>query len=168
MFNSEQIFNIHLYIKEFNSVKDSYQFELSRAKYEEIVKPHRDEYSSLVINCPFQCPSCGKLCEKELHPHSGRCQIITGHQKCSMGGKTWKNDKDRTAILFMCDEYNGNTKVQLSGRKMNWGKFKEETANEWDWYLSCDVKYRTLQEINKEKMKKIWEKFGRGILNYHG
>ena len=167
MFNSVQIFNIHEYIKEFKYTLDNYQFELSRAKLEEITKSLRDEYSSLVVNCPSQCPSCGKFCEKEIHSHEGKCQIRTGHQICSMGGKVWKNDKDRTAILFMCDDYKNDTLVQIPGQKMMWSKFKEKTGNEWDWTLPNDREYKALHEHNREKMKKIWDKFGKGILNYH-
>ena len=169
MFNSVHIFNIHQYIDEFKCVLDRYQFELSRAKLEEIIEPLREECSSLIINCPSQCPSCGKLCERELHPHGGRCQIRTGHQICSMGGKVWENNEENTAILLMCDDYKDDTKVQVPGpgQKMNWGKFKEKTGNEWDWTLPSDREYRMLQENNREKMKKIWLKFGRGILNYH-
>ena len=167
MFSSEQIFNIHQYIEEFISTLQKYQFELSRAKLEEIIEPLREEYSSLVINCPSHCPSCGKLCDRELHPYGGRCQIRTGHQICSMGGKVWKNDEERTAILFMCDDYEEYTQVQMSGQKMNWKKFKEVTANEWDWAPPNDREYIMLLENNREKMKKIWDKFGRGILNYH-
>ena len=167
MFNSVQIFNIHEYIGGFKSTIDNYQFELSRAKLEEITKSLRDEYSSLVINCPSQCPSCGKFCEKEIHPHEGKCQIKTGHQICSMGGKVWKNDTDRTAILFMCDDYTNGTLVQIPGQKMIWSKFKAKTGNEWDWTLPNDREYKVLQRNNREKMEKIWDKFGKGILNYH-
>ena len=167
MFNSEQIFNIHQYIGEFAFTLQHYKFELSRAKLEEIVKPLREEYSSRVINCPSQCPSCGKLCEREIHPHGGRCQIRTGHQICSMGGKVWKNDEEKTAIIFMCDDYKNYIKVQVPGQIMNWAKFKEKTGNEWDWTLPSESEYRTLQQNNRVKMRKIWNKFGRGILNYH-
>ena len=167
MFNSVQIFNIHQYIIEFKSALDNYQFELSRAKLEEIINSLRDECSSQVLNCPSQCPSCGKFCEREIHPHGGRCQIRTGHQICSMGGKVWKNYTDRTAIVLMCDDYEDNTIVQVPGQKMNWEKFKEKTSKEWDWTLPNDDEYKILQERNKEKMKNIWVKFGRGILDYH-
>ena len=167
MFNSVQIFNIHEYIREFKSTIDSYQFDLSRAKLEEITKSLRNEYSSQVINCPSQCPTCGKFCEKEIHPHEGKCQIRTGHQICSMGGKVWKNDTDKTAILFTCDDYKDDTQVIIPGQKMIWSKFKEKTGNEWDWTLPNDREYKALQKNNREKMKQIWDKFGKGILNYH-
>ena len=149
MFNSVHIFNIHQYINEFKFVLESYHFELSRAKLEEIIEPLREECSSLIINCPSQCPSCGKLCERELHPHGGRCQIRTGHQMCSMGGKVWENDEENTAILLMCDDYKDDTKVQVPGHKMNWGKFKEKTGNEWDWTLPSDREYRMLQKNHR-------------------
>ena len=167
MFDSVQIFNIHEYVREFKSTLDGYEFELSRAKLNEIIKSLRGEYSSLVINCPSQCPSCGKFCERELHPHGGRCQIRTGHQICSMGGKVW-NYADRTAVLLTCDDYEDDTIVQVPGQKMNWRKFKVITGNEWDWTPPNDIiEYLTLQEDNKEKMEKIWDKFGRGILKYY-
>ena len=167
MFNSEQIFNIYEYTREFLFVVNSYQFILSRIEFEEMVKPLKEKFESLVINCPSECPSCGKLCERELHPHSGKCRIRTGHQICSMGGKVWKNDENRTAILLMCDDYKDHTKVQLPKSEVNWAKFKEQTENQWDWSLPNDEVYLPLQQNNREKMKNIWDKFGRGILDYH-
>ena len=50
---------------------------------------------------------------------------------------------------------------------MNWAKFKEENGIMWDWSLPNDSLHKTLQKNNREKMEKIWDKFGRGILNYH-
>ena len=167
MFNCAQIFNIHQYVREFLSTIDSYKFELSRSRLEDIIKPLKDEYASLVINCPSQCPSCGKFCEQEIHPHSGRCQIRTGHQICSMGGKVWMNDTERTAVLHMCDDYTDYSRIQIPGQQMTWGKFKEKTIKEWDWSVPNDSEYRALQNQNREKMVKIWDLFGREILNYH-
>ena len=167
IFNSEQIFNIYEYINEFILVVKAYQFQLDRVEFEEIINPLKEKLESVVINCPSKCPSCGKLCEREIHPHSGKCRIKTGHQICSMGGKVWKNDGDRTAILLVCDDYKDHTKVQLPDWKINWAKFKEQTENEWDWSLPSDERYTILQQNNREKMKEIWNKFGRGILNYH-
>ena len=167
MFNCAQIFNIHQYVKEFIHTLDGYEFELSRSKLEDIIKPLKDEYASLVINCPSQCPSCGKFCEQEIHPHSGRCQIKTGHQICSMGGKVWMNDTERTAVLHMCDDYTDYSRIQIPGQQMTWGKFKERTIKEWDWSVPNDSEYRALQNQNREKMVKIWDLFGREILNYH-
>ena len=167
MFNCAQIFNIHQYVKEFGRTLDNYEFELSRSKLEDIIKPLKDEYASLVINCPSQCPCCGKFCEQEIHPHSGRCQIRTGHQICSMGGKVWKNDTERTAVLYMCDDYTYYSRIQIPGQLMTWGEFKEKTMKEWDWSVPNDSEYRALQNQNREKMVKIWDLFGREILNYH-
>ncbi|KAI6650610.1 P-loop containing nucleoside triphosphate hydrolase [Oopsacas minuta] len=167
IFNSENIFNIYEYVKEFLSVLKCYEYEITRSEFEETVKHIKDEYETLVINCPSQCPSCGKLCERELHSHNGKCLIKTGHQISSMGGKVWENDKDRTAVLSICDDYIDDTKVKLPGYEMTWGKFKEKTGNEWDWTLPKDKDYEKLLEENRNNMIKIWNKFGRGILDYH-
>ena len=52
------------------------------------------------IGCLHQCPSCGKYCDKE-DGHGGKCQITTGHQICSMGGKVWRNkEEDMAAVLI--------------------------------------------------------------------
>ena len=167
IFKSEQIYNVYDYIKEFLSTINSYNFNLSRCEFEAMIEPFRVNFEAKVINCPSECPSCGKLCERELHPHSGKCRIKTGHQLCSMGGKVWKNDGDKTAILLLCDDYNDHTKVQMRNSEVTWAKFKEQTENVWDWSLPNDGEYCTFQQDNRKKMKKIWKKFGRGILNYH-
>ncbi|KAI6658695.1 hypothetical protein LOD99_10969 [Oopsacas minuta] len=167
MFNSENIFNISEYIEQFLSVLNCYKYEVTKADFREMTKHIREEFEKNGIGCPAQCPSCGKLCEREIHPNDGKCQLKTGHQICSMGGKVWNNDGKNTAVLLMCDDYKENTKVILPGQRMNWGEFKEKCENEWDWMLPKDEKYVTYQQNNREKMKEIWNKFGRGILEYH-
>ena len=167
MFNSESIFNISEFITHFLSVLTDYKYELTKAEFAEMIKPIKEEFEKDVIGCPSHCPSCGKLCERELHPNDGNCQIKTGHQICSMGGKVWNNDKDRTAVLFMCDDYTDNTRVIIPGQTMNWGEFKEKCGNKWDWTLHKDEKYFAKQQNNSDKMKNIWNKFGRGILKYY-
>ena len=170
IFNKEKIFNIMVYLKEFLSTLDCFEFELLKTEFEELecVRKFKDDHEALVLSCPEQCPSCGKLCDRELHPHSGKCQIKTGHLICSMGGKVWQNDGNKTAVLLSCDDYKDTTtEVKIPGKRMKWGEFKEETSEEWDWSLPTDKDYKVLQLENREKMKNIWNIFGRGILNYH-
>ena len=115
----------------------------------------------------MQCPSCGKFCERGIHNDGSKCQILTGHQFSSMGGKVWKNDERRTAILFMCDDYKDHMTVKLPEESMKWSDFKLRCGNEWNWDLSKDPKYTCLQETNRDRMQKIWARFGRDILNYY-
>ena len=167
MFHSENIFNIHEYTTNYLSVLTEYEYNLEKNKFAEMIKPIKEEYEKDVIGCPSQCPSCGKLCERKLHQNEGNCQIKTGHQICSMGGNVWNSDKDRTAVLFMCDDYTDKTRVLIPGQRMNWGEFKEKCGNEWDWTLPKDDKFLAKQRSNREKMRNIWNKFGRGILKYY-
>ena len=167
MFNTENIFNIHEYITMFIHVLSDYKYEFSKFQFTEHIKPAKGDYEKNAIGCPAQCPSCGKLCEREIHPNDGKCQIMTGHQISSMGGKVWNNDTEKTAVLFMCDDYKDDTKVNLSGKSLNWGDFKVKCGGEWIWDLPTESEYRTLQKNNREKMKNIWDKFGQAILKYH-
>lgn len=167
MFNTENIFNIQEYITQFIRVLSDYTYEFSKLQFIEFITPMKGSYEKNAIGCPAQCPSCGKLCEREIHPNDGKCQIMTGHQICSMGGKVWHNDKEKTAVLFMCDDYKDDTKVNLSGKSMKWGDFKIKCGGEWNWDLPTDSEYKTLQKNNREKMKNIWDKFGQAILKYY-
>ncbi|KAI6650326.1 hypothetical protein LOD99_6003 [Oopsacas minuta] len=166
MFTCENIFNISEYVTKFLSILDSFIFELTREEFTELVLLIQQNFERDVIGCPNQCPSCGKLCERELHPNDGKCQIKTGHQICSMGGKVW-NDKNRAAVLYMCDDYKDNTNVVLQGRAMTWGQFRILWEKEWDWTMPNDKSYLDLQDNNRDNMIKIWNKFGKGILNYY-
>ena len=168
MFNSENIFNILIYLTKFLSVLETYEHQLLRNEFKEMVQHLKEEFEKNALGCPSQCPSCGKLCERELHPNDGKCQIKTGHQICSMGGSVWNNDDERTAVLFMCDSYKDDTMVSLKfGESVKWGKFKEMCGDNWDWTLPQDEKYVTLQQDNRTNMRDIWNKFGRGILSYY-
>ena len=162
---SENIFNIYSYIKEMLSSLNCYEYELAKSEYDEIVSCTRDTYLGQALSCPQQCPSCGKFCDKQIG-HDGKCQITTGHQICSMGGKVWKNDDDHTAILITCDDYKESTQVKIPGSTLTWEEFKDQTA-EWDWDITKDENYQILQQNNRQKMQKMWNKFGRGILNYY-
>ena len=168
MFNNENIFNISDYVIRFVYVLRDYEFNLTKLEFKALIKPMKEECEKGVIGCPSQCPSCGKLCERELHPNDGKCRIKTGHQICSMGGKVWHNDSERTAVLFMCDDYQDNTRVALPGCYTKWGKFKEKCGFAWDLTLPTEEKYAILQRYNREKMMKIWNKFGEAILQYYG
>ena len=167
MFNAEYIFNIFEYISEFLSVLSKYKFNFTKSTFDEMIQHIKDEFEKDALGCPNQCPSCGKLCERELHPNNGKCQIKTGHQICSMGGKVWKSDASKTAILFMCEDYKDDTIVCVSGKAMRWKQYKQICENQWNWNIPKDPNYARLQEENREKMKKLWNQFGRGILNYY-
>ena len=167
MFNSENIFNIHEYITSFLSVLNEYSYKLTEAEFDDMIKKVKGSFEKDVIGCPSQCPSCGKFCERELHPNDGNCQIKTGHQICSMGGRVWNNDNDKTAVLLMCDDYKDDTSVLTPGENINWGEFKEKCGNEWDWNLPTDIRYLAKQQSNRAKMTAIWNTFGRGILQYY-
>ena len=84
-----------------------------------------------------------------------------------MGGKVWNTNKDRTAILIMCEDYKDDTQVLIPGQNMKWWEFKDKCGDQWDWSLPNDEKYVELQTENREKMKNIWNKFGREILQYY-
>ena len=167
MFNDENIFNISEYLNVFLRELQDYKYHLTEIEFSELVKLTKEEFEKNAIGCPSRCPSCGKLCERELHPNDGKCQIKTGHQICSMGGKVWHDDLEQTAVLFMCDDYKDNTRVILPGQNMDWGQFKEKCGNNWEWSPPIEEKYVTLQRHNREKMMLIWNKFGNGILQYY-
>ena len=164
----QKIFNIEVYLREFLAALNSYQFQLHEGEYENLLEMTKENFEANIINCPGKCPSCGKFCEKELHPNGGKCQILTGHQMCSMGGNVWNTDEDRTAVLLMCEDYKDDSPVLILGQNMTWGEFKEKFCNEWDWDLPNDPKYVALQKKNYETMKIIWNTFGKEILTYYG
>ena len=167
MFNKENIYNIYEYTTAFLQVLGSSRYTISPEEFTNIVQNIKDQYKKEVLGCSSKCPSCGKLCEKKIHPRNELCHIKTGHQICSMGGKVWNNDLKKTAVLFMCDDYKDYTKVTLQGRTTTWEQFKERLATEWDWNLPKEEKYTTLQAHNQDKMVSIWNKFGRAILKYY-
>ena len=167
MFNTENIFNLFEYITEFLSVLNTYNYQLTYFEYSELIQHIKEEFGKDALGCPSRCPSCGKLCERELHPNNGKCQIKTGHQICSMGGGVWNNDEEKTAVLFICDDYKDDTRVNFSGKKMNWKIFKHQCENSWNWDLPNEEKYLALQNENRQKMIDTWNKYGKGILNYH-
>ena len=169
LFNSELIFNIQSFISNFQKVLMS---QLSTPSHDpnkvvEFFNQQRSEYLKDALGCKNQCPSCGKFCERGIHNDGSKCQIKTGHQLSSMGGKVWRNDRERTAILFMCDDYQDYMSVRLPGKSMKWDEFKVKCGKEWKWALPNDPNLKVLQKSNREKMRKIWTKFGRGILNYY-
>ncbi|KAI6649415.1 Von willebrand factor type A domain protein [Oopsacas minuta] len=135
MFNSENIFNIYEYITEFTRVVSEYKYEISREDFGTMVRDIKESYEKDVLGCPNQCPSCGKFCDRKLHPNDGKCQIKTGHQMCSMGGKAWKDDRDKSVVLFTCDDYKDDTKLILHGKMLNWRQFKEKSKMDWNWAL---------------------------------
>ena len=168
MFSStEIIFNIKAYVQGFLRTLDRFEYQVTDDEYEYILKDTKEKFEACVINCPSKCPSCGKFCEKEIHPQEGKCQILTGHQICSMGGNVWNNNEDKTAILLMCEDYKENSTVLIPGQNMKWWEFKEKCGDQWDWTLPTEKEYVTLQKENRERMKNIWNKFGREILNYY-
>ena len=168
MFTStETIFNIKVYILEFLRTLNSYEYQIAVDEYENILRVTKEQFEVHIINCPSKCPSCGKFCEKEIHPQEGKCQILTGHQLCSMGGNVWNTNKERTAILLMCDDYSDDTPVLIPGQNMKWREFKEKCGDQWDWTLPTDEEFVTLQEENRGRMEMIWNRYGREILKYY-
>ena len=168
MFNStELIFNIYEYVKQFQEVINGFEIELRQNEFHEMAASLRNEFQKKIFGCPSQCPSCGKFCEREVHTNEGKCQIKTGHQISSMGGKVWNADKDNTAVLFMCDDYKNYTHVTSPCGEMEWGWFKDKCGSEWNWNLPTDEMNTSKQLSNQKIMKDVWNKFGRGILNYY-
>ena len=165
--STETIFNIKVYIQEFLRTLNCYEYQVTVGEYENILKSTKEQFEAHIINCPSKCPSCGKFCEKEIHPQEGKCQILTGHQLCSMGGNVWNTDKNRTAILLMCDDYSDDTPVLVPRHNMKWWEFKEKCGDQWDWTLPTDEEFATLQEENRDRMKEIWNQYGREILKYY-
>ena len=168
MFRStETIFNINTYVEEFLRTLNDNEYQVTEAEYGNLLKSTKDDLEAEVTNCPHQCPSCGKFCERKIHPHGGKCRIMTGHQICSMGGKVWNTNEDKTAILIMCEYYLEDTQVAIPGLEIKWWEFKEKCGDQWDWSLPTEKEYVTLQRENRDKMKKIWNRYGREILNYY-
>ena len=173
MFSSENIFNLYDYVTEFLSVLNNYTIDVTTEEFSELVQHIKEDFEKHAIGCPNQCPSCGKNCERELHPNDGLCQIKTGHQICSMGGNVWNNDEEHTALLLMCDDFKEHTNVCLPGVSLNWLDFMDKCNNDWNWSppgdearIKSDIR-PILRYSNKVKMRDIWIKFGRGILNYY-
>ena len=167
MFNdTELIFNIYNYVKHFLSGLDEYLIELRQDEFQEMIAPLKGEFEKNMIGCPSQCPICGKFCEREIHTNEGKCQIKTGHQISSMGGKVWNKGGDSTAVLFMCDDYKDHTQIQLLGSSIEWGEFKDKCGGEWYWDPHTEENSKMKKEANPKLMKDIWNKFGRGILKY--
>ena len=167
MFNeTELIFNIYNFVKHFQSILKGYSFDLNPYDFQEIILNLKKEFEKNVIGCSSHCPSCGKLCEREIHTNEGKCQIKTGHQISSMGGNVWNADESNTAVLFICDNYKEHTQINLSGNSLTWGEFKNICGSEWDWNLPNEEKYKCKQQENPQLMKDVWNNYGDGILKY--
>ena len=167
MFNNENIFNILDYLTNFVEILSKVVYDLTRNEFIEMIEDQKQEFEKNAIGCPFGCPGCGKLCERELHPNDGKCQIKTGHQICSMGGSIRYDDSEHTAVLKMCDDYKDDYPFVLDEVKTNWGQFREKCGSRWDWNLPTEEKYISLQRHNRDKMIEIWNKFGEAILQYY-
>ena len=102
MFNNENIFNISDYLTRFVYVLRDHEFNLTKNEFKELIKPMKEECEKGAIGCPSQCPSCGKLCERELHPNDVKCRIKTGHQICSWAVRY--GIMIRNKLLMMCIE----------------------------------------------------------------
>ena len=165
--NTETIFNIKVYIDEFLYRLNCYEYQVTVGEYENILKATKQRLEANIINCPSKCPSCGKSCEKEIHSQEGKCQILTGHQFCSMGGNVWNTNKNRTAILLMCDDYEEDSPVLIPGQNMKWWEFKEKCGDQWDWTLPTEEEYVALQKKNRNQVIEIWNKYGKEILKYY-
>ena len=167
MFNNENIFNILEYLTNFVKILKMSFYELTIGEFSEMIENQKEESKKNAIGCPFGCPGCGKLCERELHPNDGKCQIKTGHQICSMGGRMQYDDSEHTAVLEMCDDHKDDHMFTVGGVRMNWRQFKEKSGSRWDWNLPTEENYVSLQRHNRDKMIKIWNKFGEAILQYY-
>ena len=168
MFDSTELnLNIYDYIMQFQVVLEDFRIEIGQNEFKGMIEPFKTEFQRRIFGCRSQCPSCGKFCEREVHTNEGKCQIKTGHQISSMGGKVWNADKDNTAVLFMCDDYKNYTRVTLPCGEMTWGEFKDKCCSEWNWNLPTDEMNTSKQLSNQKIMKDVWNKFGRGILNYY-
>ena len=167
MFNNENIFNIFEYLTNFVEILRKYVYYFTRNEFADMIENIHQEFEKNAIGCPFSCPGCGKLCERELHPNNGKCRIKTGHQICSMSGNICYDDSENTAVLKMCDDYTDDDPFKLDGVDTNWGQFRELRGSKWDWTLPTDESYVSLQRHNREKMMKIWNKFGEAVLQYY-
>ena len=161
MFSSENILNLCDYVTEFLSVLNNSTFNISREDFSKLVLHIKERFDKHATGCSNQCPTCGKLCERKLD-HEGQCLIKTGHQICSMGGKVWKMDGQRSAVLLICDDLKGHIDVVLPRKDVRWWDFRCYWGDEWEWITDQGV-----IDDNRVRMKNIWNKFGRGILNYH-
>ena len=143
MFNdTELIFNLHTYAENFLSTLNNESFVLAKNEFQDMTRDFKNKLEKEVLGCPSQCPSCGKFCERKIHPNEGKCQIKTGHQIASMGGNVWNADKNHSAIMFMCDDYKDETQINLPAPvgEMKWGEFKDRYRGEWNWNPPCDEK----------------------------
>ena len=165
MFNSENIFNILEYLTNFVEILNKSFYELTKSELSEMIENIQQESEKNAIGCPFDCPGCGKLCERELHTNDGKCRIKTGHQICSMGGMRCYGS--HIAVLKMCNDYKDDSQFIVEEVEMSWGQFKEKSGSTWDWNLPTEQEYLSLQRHNRDKMIKIWNKFGEAILQYH-
>ena len=71
------------------------------------------------------------------------------------------------AVLKMCNDYKDDSQFIVEEVEMSWGQFKEKSGSTWDWNLPTEQEYLSLQRHNRDKMIKIWNKFGEAILQYH-
>ena len=55
----------------------------------------------------------------------------------------------------------------LGDVEITWGQFREKCGSKWNWSQPEDEKYVTLQRHNREKMMKMWNKFGEAILQHY-
>ena len=165
IFYKEVIYDIYSFIENFSKIlQDELEnFSLETDYINQLFKHFRGQYLKDALGCDMRCPSCGKFCEKKIHDDGSKCQIFKGHQISSMGGKVWKNDASKSAVLFMCDDYQEFMNVRLPDRSMQWREFKLTCGSGWIWELQNDE----FKNSHREKMVDIWSKFGRAILNYH-
>ena len=158
IFSKELIFNIYSFIVNFRNIlrAESQRFFLESDFILQLFKEFRNKYLKDALSCDMRCPSCGKFCDRRIHNDGSKCQINSGHQLSSMGGKVWKNDLAHTAVLFMCDDYQNSMTVKLPDKSMKWEDFKLSCGSEWIWETPDASK----KEEQKVRMQKIWGKFG--------
>ena len=164
-FISELIFNLHTFLSHFINHLQRYQLKKSVRHYINILTSIKAKYLKDSLGCSKKCPSCGISCDQRAG-HFSKCYSTTGHQFASMGGMTWGNDKQHSAIFLRCEEYTDDLIMALPDCLINWKEFKLLTSNKWDWEKSSQISI----EESKQRMYKIimvWNRFGEGILKYH-
>ena len=165
LFASEIIFNLYAFLTHFNKFLLESKIIISKYEFSRSISSERTRMSKNSLGCTKQCPCCGKFCDRKQHG-TDQCYSLTGHQFASMGGKTWGNDKLRSAIFLRCEDYTDDMVVALPGRLIKWKMFKNTTRRAWNWEID---NHSSQAEIDNRKatLIKVWDKFGKGILDYH-
>ena len=165
LFSAELIFNLYVFVTNFNKFLLESKIIISKNEFSSSISTERTKMLRNSLGCARRCPCCGVFCDKKRHG-TGQCYSSKGHQFASMGGKTWGNDKFRSAIFLCCEHYTDEMVVALPGRLIKWKMFKKTTQNAWDWEIHNNCS-QAEKDNRKATLIKVWDKFGKGILDYH-